>query len=216
VIGSGNGSIWRKPDSLSTIYRTWPGLDSNLGHGGMLATSRLNYGTASPDTFSIVDVRKLYPQLNLHTIAGNNLKYAAERKELAASCKSTRSKWNINVRTWKSAGVVALDTSAIRCFKRLLTKKMCLILYSSTCYDRKMKTKSHIYKVLQKELYNFETLYKFTQKTCTAFWAAIVYKIKTRFTWDSYGSMWLLLVMQGVWGRVLQWYSKSLLCNVCY
>jgi hypothetical protein len=31
-----------------------------------------------------------------------------------------------------------------------------------------------LYRVFQKELYNFESLYKFIQGTCTEFWTAIV------------------------------------------
>jgi hypothetical protein len=31
-----------------------------------------------------------------------------------------------------------------------------------------------IYKVLQKELYNFDRLYKFIQRTCTVFWTVIM------------------------------------------
>jgi hypothetical protein len=36
-----------------------------------------------------------------------------------------------------------------------------------------------------------------------------MWKSTPSFTWDSYGSMWLSLVMQGVSTRDLQWYSKA-------
>jgi hypothetical protein len=65
-----------------------------------------------------------------------------------------------------------------------------------------------MYKVFQKYLYNFESLYKFIQRTCTVFWTVIMQQNTPRFTWDSYGSVLLSLVMQGFSKRSLQWYSK--------
>jgi hypothetical protein len=52
--------------------------------------------------------------------------------------------------------------------------------------------------VFQKELYNFESLYKFILKTYTVFWTVIIQQITPSFTYDGYSSMWLSLVMQGV------------------
>jgi hypothetical protein len=50
--------------------------------------------------------------------------------------------------------------------------------------------------VLQKKLYNFERVYKFIQRTCTVFWNVITLQNTPSFTLDSYGSMWLPLVMR--------------------
>jgi hypothetical protein len=63
-------------------------------------------------------------------------------------------------------------------------------------------------RVFQKEIYNFEILYEFIHRTCTEFSTVIMQQNRTSFTWDSYGSMRLPLVMQGVSKRDLQWYSK--------
>jgi hypothetical protein len=66
------------------------------------------------------------------------------------------------------------------------------------------------YRMFQKELTNFESLYKFIQRAFTVIWTAIVNKNAQSFTWDSYGSMWLSLVRHGVSKRFLQLYSN---CN---
>jgi hypothetical protein len=69
-----------------------------------------------------------------------------------------------------------------------------------------------LYRVIQKELYNFSSSYNFFQRTCTVFWTIIMQQNTPSFTWDNYGSMWFPLVMQGVSKRALQWYSKR--CRV--
>jgi hypothetical protein len=65
-----------------------------------------------------------------------------------------------------------------------------------------------MYRMFQKELYNFETLYIFIQRTCSVFWTVIMWENTPNFAWNSYGSMWLALVMQGVSEIALQWYYK--------
>jgi hypothetical protein len=65
-----------------------------------------------------------------------------------------------------------------------------------------------LYRVFQKEHYKFGSLCKFIQTTHKVFWTVLKWKNTPSVTWDSYGSLWLSLVMQGVSKRDLQWYSK--------
>jgi hypothetical protein len=56
--------------------------------------------------------------------------------------------------------------------------------------------RSETYKVFQKELYNFESLCEFIQRTCTEFWNCHNIANHTwDFIWDSCASKWLPLVM---------------------
>jgi hypothetical protein len=43
------------------------------------------------------------------------------------------------------------------------------------------------YTVFQKKLYNFESLYKCIQRTCTVFWTVIMWQKTPNLIWDSYG-----------------------------
>jgi hypothetical protein len=63
-------------------------------------------------------------------------------------------------------------------------------------------------RMFQKGLYNFESLYKFIQRTRTVFLTVIMYQDTPSFTWDSSGSKRLPLVIQGVSKGALQRYSK--------
>jgi hypothetical protein len=65
-----------------------------------------------------------------------------------------------------------------------------------------------LYRAFQKELNDFESLYKFLQRTCTVFGTVIMYQNLPSFTWDSYSSILLSVVMQGVSKRALRSYSK--------
>jgi hypothetical protein len=58
--------------------------------------------------------------------------------------------------------------------------------------------------VFQKELYRFEGLYQFIQRTCRVFRFIIIQQNTQSFTWDSYDSMWLQLVIQDVPKSVLK------------
>jgi hypothetical protein len=55
-----------------------------------------------------------------------------------------------------------------------------------------------IYRVFQKEYYNFGRSYKFIQRACAVISTVIMLQKMQSFTWDSYGSMCLPLVMQDV------------------
>jgi hypothetical protein len=65
-----------------------------------------------------------------------------------------------------------------------------------------------LYRVFQTDLYIFESLCKCIERTCTVFWTVIMQQGTRNFTWDSYGSMWLSLVMKGVSKICLQLNSK--------
>jgi hypothetical protein len=65
-----------------------------------------------------------------------------------------------------------------------------------------------LYRVFQKELHNFESLYNFIQRRCTVIWTLIMKQNTPSFIWNSYSSIYLSLVMQRVSETVLEWYSK--------
>jgi hypothetical protein len=58
-----------------------------------------------------------------------------------------------------------------------------------------IKTFQNLHSVLQKELYNFESLCKFIQRTCIIFLTVVMQQNTPKFTSDSYGSMRLPLVV---------------------
>jgi hypothetical protein len=70
--------------------------------------------------------------------------------------------------------------------------------------------------VFQKELYNIERLYKFIQRAYTLFWTVVLQQDTPNFVQDSYGSMWLLAVMQGVSEKSFTLVFQMLLSGECY
>jgi hypothetical protein len=51
------------------------------------------------------------------------------------------------------------------------------------------------YRVFQKDIYNVESLYRCVLRIWTVLWTVIFYQNTPSFIWDSYGPMWLPLVM---------------------
>jgi hypothetical protein len=89
--------------------------------------------------------------------------YDAVNKELNA--KAILRQGDINTDTWSSiSGGIVSKTDNSPTFRKI--------------------------EVFQKEIYNFENVYKCIQSTCTVFWTVIMYQNTPSFTWDSYGS-WL-------------------------
>jgi hypothetical protein len=67
-----------------------------------------------------------------------------------------------------------------------------------------------INRAFRKQLYNFESLYESTRRTCTVFWTVTMLQNTLTFTWDSYGSMWLLMVMRQTCNQLLAHTLRSI------
>jgi hypothetical protein len=87
-------------------------------------------------------------------------------------------------------GALDIQFSPPSCyFKDLPNEFVFQILQSTLSNQGERPNIETTYRVFQKDLYNFESLYKFIQRTYAVFSTVTLYKITPNFIWDIYGSM---------------------------